>query len=164
MEGTQVQQDRSRAPGTVSAQGSRCMEGDVKKPVLVIILALVASVSLLFGAASAFNAADLQKLKATGSCVDCDLSGAVLIHSNLSGADLSRANLAGANLTDAYLAGASLSGVNLSNAILTGASLAHADLFRAKLPGANLLFVNLAGTTWTDRSRCGSDSSGSCKK
>jgi uncharacterized protein YjbI with pentapeptide repeats len=140
------------------------MEGDVKKPVLMLIPALIASVSLFFGAAFAFNAADLQKLKATGSCVDCDLSGAVLIHWNLSGADLSGVNLAGANLTDAYLVGANLSGANLSSAILTGASLAHADLSRAKLSAANLLFVNLSGATWTDRSRCGSDSSGSCKK
>jgi uncharacterized protein YjbI with pentapeptide repeats len=134
------------------------------KSVVLTTLALIASIGPAFSTASAFSEADLQKLKTTGNCVDCDLSGAVLIHWNLSGADLSRANLAGANLTDAYLAGANLSGVNLSNAILTGASLAHADLFRAKLPAPNLLFVNLSGATWTDRSRCGSGSSGSCKK
>ena len=134
------------------------------KRVILTILGLIASIGPAFSTASAFSEADLQKLKTTGNCVNCDLSGAVLIHWNLSGADLSGANLAGANLTDTYLAGASLSGVNLSNAILTGASLAHTNLFRAKLPGANLLFVNLSGATWTDRSRCGSDSSGSCKK
>ncbi len=134
------------------------------KSIVLTILALIASISLAFNIASAFSQADLQKLKTTGNCVDCDLSGALLIHWNLSGADRSRPDLAGANLTDAYLARANLSGVNLSNAILTGASLAHADLFRAKLPGANLLFVNFGGATWTDRSRCRSDSSGSCKK
>jgi uncharacterized protein YjbI with pentapeptide repeats len=134
------------------------------KSIVLTILALIALIGPAFNIASAFSQADLQKLKTTGNCVDCDLSGVLLIHSNLSGADLSGANLTGANLTDAYLAGANLSRANLSDAILTGASLGHANLFRAKLPRANLLFVNLSGATWTDRSRCGSDSSGSCKK
>ena len=57
------------------------------------ILIHVFCIGITFGTASAFNGEDLQKLKTTGSCVDCDLSGAVLIHWGLSGADLSGANL-----------------------------------------------------------------------
>ncbi len=98
------------------------------KVIALTILALVAAVGLTFGTASAFNQADFQKLKTTGNCADCDLSGALLIHWKLAGADLSGADLSGANLTDTWLAGANLSGANLSNAILTGASLAGANL------------------------------------
>ena len=111
------------------------------------ILAVITSVGLAISTASAFNQADLQKLSATKTCPDCDLSGALLIHWLLPGADLSGANLAGANLTEAFLAGANLSGANLSGAILTSASLAGANLFRAKLPGANHLLVQLSGAT-----------------
>ncbi len=111
-----------------------------------------------------FNAEDLKRLMATGECVECDLSGAVLIHSNLANADLRGANLSAANLTDAWLAGANLSGANLSGAILTGASLAGANLYRANLGGANLLFTAFSGAKWIDSSTCGTSSSGSCKR
>jgi uncharacterized protein YjbI with pentapeptide repeats len=134
------------------------------KRIALTILALATAVGLACGTASAFNQADFQKLKTTGNCADCDLSGAVLIHWKLAGADLSGANLAGANLTDAFLRGANLSGANLSNAILTGASLAGANLQGTKLSGANLLFTNMKGATWTDGSRCERDSSGSCRR
>lgn len=134
------------------------------KRIALTILALITSVGLAFGTAYAFSEADLQKLKTTKSCAECDLSGALLIHWVLPGADLSRANLAGANLSEAFLVGANLEGANLSNAILSGASLAHANLFRAKLPEANLYVVSFAGATWTDGSQCGRGSIGSCKK
>ena len=129
------------------------------KRVAFVTTVLITFVVAVVGTASAFNEADFQKLKTTGSCVDCDLSGVLLIHWNLAGA-----NLSGANLSDAYLAGANLSGTNLSNAILAGASLAHANLVRAKLPGASLFFVSLDDATWTDRSECEQGSVGSCKR
>jgi uncharacterized protein YjbI with pentapeptide repeats len=134
------------------------------KRVAFVTTVLITFVVAVVGTASAFNEADFQKLKTTGSCVDCDLSGVLLIHWNLSGANLSGANLSGANLSDAYLAGANLSGANLSNAILAGASLAHTNLVRAKLPGASLFFVSLDDATWTDRSECERGSVGSCKR
>jgi uncharacterized protein YjbI with pentapeptide repeats len=125
--------------------------------------ALVVVASIVFfvaaGTLSAYNETDLQKLKTTKNCADCDLSGALLMHWVLSGA-----NLRGANLTGAWLPGANLAGANLSSAIMTSASLANANLFRAKLSGSNLLFTNLAGATWTDGSRCERHSSGWCKK
>ncbi len=132
------------------------------------ITALVVVASIVFfvaaGTLSAYNETDLQKLKTTKNCADCDLSGALLMHWVLSGADLSGANLRGANLTGAWLPGANLAGANLSSAIMTSASLANANLFRAKLSGSNLLFTNLAGATWIDGSRCERHSSGWCKK
>jgi uncharacterized protein YjbI with pentapeptide repeats len=134
------------------------------KRIALTILALVAAVGLAYGTASAFNQADFQKLKTTGNCADCDLSGALLIHWKLAGADLSGANLSGANLTDTWLARADLSGANLSNAILTGASLAGANLQGTRLSGTILLFTNISGATWTDGSRCERDSSGSCRR
>ena len=134
------------------------------KKIAVIVLALVASVGLALTTASAFDPADLQELGTTGSCVDCDLSGAVLIHWNLAGADLSGTNLMGVNLTDAWLAGANLMGANLSGAILISASLASANLQGARLGGANLLFTVLSSATWVDGSRCDRPSSGWCKR
>ena len=47
------------------------------KRIALTVLALVAAVGLAFGTASAFNQADFQKLKTTGNCADCDLSGRV---------------------------------------------------------------------------------------
>ena len=134
------------------------------KSIGLAILALVTSIGLAAGNLSAYSDEDLQRLKTTGNCVDCDLSGAALIHWKLPGADLSGANLAGANLTDTYLAGANLSRANLSGAILISVSLAGADLLHTKLAGANLLFTNLAGATWTDGSWCERGSSGHCKR
>ena len=46
----------------------------------------------------AYNEMDLAKLKATGTCEGCDLSGAILSDLNLGGA-----NLRGADFTDARL-------------------------------------------------------------
>jgi uncharacterized protein YjbI with pentapeptide repeats len=126
--------------------------------------ALLLIISFVTGKASAFSPADLHKLQATGNCVDCNLSGAVLIHYRLRGADLSGSNLAGANLTDTYLAGANLSGANLSGAILISTSLAGANLIGARLSGTNLLFTDLAGATWVDGSRCERPSSGWCER
>ncbi len=108
--------------------------------------------------ANAFKAEDLEKLKETGRCIECDLfgaklslanlpgvnlSGADLSRASLTGADLSGANLSGANLTGAYLSGADLSGGNLKGANLSWARLISADLSRADLSGANLSEANL---------------------
>jgi len=134
------------------------------KTIILFALILVSSVIVCFETSYAFNSEDLQRLMKTGSCVDCDLSGAVLIHMKLGGADLAGANLSGANLTDSYLAGANLEGANLSNAVLISTSLAGANLFRAKLGRSNLMYMDLSGATWVDGSSCLKPSSGWCKK
>jgi uncharacterized protein YjbI with pentapeptide repeats len=82
----------------------------------------------------AFDEADLEQLKATGICKNCDLTEA-----DLTGADLAGANLGGANLFKAELIG-----VNLSGAFLTRANLASANFKNADLTGANLTGANLA--------------------
>jgi uncharacterized protein YjbI with pentapeptide repeats len=84
---------------------------------------------------TAFDQDDLEKLKVTGDCVSCDLSGA----------DLMGKLLGGANLQDANLTGAILRGANLKQANLTGASLTMADLTGSALIGANLINTNLEG-------------------
>jgi hypothetical protein len=100
------------------------------------------------------------------------MSGANLMGANLSGASiegtgLNMANLEGANLQNANLPFASLNGANLTNANLTGATLLEAELGGANLTGATLTGADLSFTllgfaTWTDGSRCGESSVGSC--
>ena len=52
--------------------------------------------------------ANLQQLKNTNECVDCNLKGASLIGADLEGANLEDASLVLANLEDAYLDGTKL--------------------------------------------------------
>ena len=61
---------------------------------------------------------DLEKLKATKVCVNCDLSKV-----NLTGASLNQAALTETNLTEANLTGASLAGANLYGAKVRGVIL-----------------------------------------
>ncbi len=131
---------------------------------VLTIAVLVISIMPCIDTSYAFNRDDLERLEATGDCVACDLSWAVLIHWKLADADLTGVDLPGANLTDAWLAGASLAGANLSGAILISASLAGADLSGARLGGANLLFADLSDARWIDGSVCRLPSSGSCKR
>ena len=97
------------------------------------LIGLTLAVSLTAGGASAFDPADLQKLKDTGECIGCDLRKA-----NLEGAKLSGADLRGANLEGAKLVGADLRGANLRDANLEGATMTQAYLVGAYLRGAIL--------------------------
>ncbi|PWW04187.1 pentapeptide repeat protein [Hoeflea marina] len=72
-----------------------------------------AAMLALSGSAHAFVQADLDKLETTGSCVDCDLSGAML-----TGKVKPQADLSGANLTDAFFEEEDLTGVKLCNTIM----------------------------------------------
>ena len=69
------------------------------------LIGLTLAVSLTAGGASAFDPADLQKLKDTGECIGCDLRKANLEGANLGDADLRGAILVGANLKGAKLGG-----------------------------------------------------------
>ena len=60
-----------------------------------------------------YSEAELEQLKLTGNCVECDLSGANLKEANLVGADLSGALLRRVDLTNQDLTGVNLSGANL---------------------------------------------------
>lgn len=88
-----------------------------------------------------YRASDLKKLKATGSCVKCDLGGA-----NLDRLDLHGANLAYTNLINASLVGTNLQNVDFTNAILVNANLAHADTRGMIRDGANFTGVNFNNT------------------
>ena len=80
------------------------------------LTALTVAATMFANSASAFDPDDLQKLKDTGNCEECDLRGA-----NLEGADLEGADLKDANLTEAELSGANLTGANLNYATMKSA-------------------------------------------
>jgi uncharacterized protein YjbI with pentapeptide repeats len=138
-----------------------------------------------------WNQADLDRLKATKSCIDCNLNGADLASADLRGANLSSSYLIGANLSGADLSGATmahvrlnsanlthanltranltfwadLSGANLTGANLTGADLSAASQYNsgANLTGANLSATVLSGTIWSDGRICKDTSIGQCE-
>lgn len=93
-----------------------------------------------------YSEADLQKLMTTGSCANCNLSGADLSKKTLSGADLSGANLKEANLTNANLNQANLTSANLTGATVTNANMVGASLISVTgttgLPGRAINLVN----------------------
>ena len=97
-------------------------------------LLAIAPISASFGYAEA----DLEKLKRTGSCVACDLSGADLYEVDLFGADLSRANLQKADLTAADLTLAKLTGADLRDAIFEETNLSGADLRKVAMKKSTL--------------------------
>ena len=104
------------------------------------LTALTVAATMFASSASAFDPADLQKLRDTNKCVECDLS------------DLSEANLWGANLIAANLWGANLSNANLNGANLGAAELSNANLNGAELLGTYMKGVILCNTTMPDGS------------
>jgi hypothetical protein len=97
-------------------------------------LLALAPISASFGYAEA----DLERLKRTGSCVACDLSGADLYEADLFQADLSRANLRDADLTAADLTLAKLTGADLRDAIFEETNLSGADLRKVAMKKSTL--------------------------
>ena len=92
------------------------------------LTALTVVAALVANGAAAFEPADLQKLKDTGNCVECDLFKAILSGANLNEADLFdatlwKADLSGANLTRANLTGAIMNGVILCNTTMPDGSV-----------------------------------------
>ena len=87
------------------------------------LTALTVVAALVANGAAAFEPADLQKLKDTGNCVECDLFKAIL-----SGANLSRAYLNGAWLRKADLSEANLIEADLSEAIMNGVILCNTTM------------------------------------
>lgn len=118
------------------------------QPVRVFALCLmVLSTAPLI--ANGADPAHIERVKTTGSCVGCDLSGA-----NLSGllaqGDLSDANFDGAKLYRALLQGASLHGASFNGADLSGANLEGA------------LEADLTGAITDDKTTCPSGAKGPC--
>jgi uncharacterized protein YjbI with pentapeptide repeats len=121
----------------------------VMKKILVLTGMVFIVLTLTINEGYTFSPADLQTLKNTNACVDCDLTGA-----DLTGADLQIANLSGANLS-----GANLSGANLSNAWLVDSNLSKAKITKTIFDGATL-----DGAVWTDGKLCADGSMGMCNK
>lgn len=118
----------------------------------LLLRSLAASCILfaLVSTAEAFDSADLERLKETGSCEECDLRGADLVNADLTGANLRRAILTGADLKGANMTGANLQAANLINADLFSTTLTNADLRRAKLINADLWTSNVKGAQFAD--------------
>ena len=94
------------------------------------LTALTLAATMFATSASAFEPDDLQKLKDTGDCVECDLTdanleGAFLFAADLRGAYLFSADLSGANLKDAYLQYAKMNGAILCNTIMPDGSVIY---------------------------------------
>ncbi len=127
---------------------------------LSTMIANVAAMLLLLSMglpALAANPADLEQLRRTGHCPNCDLSYAQLRGRNLQGADLRGANLSAANLRGANLSRANLTGATLNNADLTGANLTNANLFEANLVITRLDRAVLTGAQMVNAALGGRD-------
>ena len=96
-----------------------------------ILTALTVAATMFASSASAFDPEDLQKLKDTNECVECDLSKAnlppvtLLLGANLTGANLTDANLTGANLTSALLQYATMNDAILCNTTMPDGSVIY---------------------------------------
>ena len=92
------------------------------------LTALTVVAALVANGAAAFEPADLQKLKDTGNCVECDLFKAILSRANLNGAWLRKADLSEANLIEADLSEAYLEEADLTGAIMNGVILCNTTM------------------------------------
>ena len=95
-----------------------------------LLAAINIAATLAASSASAFDPADLKKLKGTNECVKCDLANA----------NLTLANLTGANLNGADLSKAKLSGANLKEAILDYTIMDGAILCNTTMPDGSVIY------------------------
>ena len=107
--------------------------------------ARVLLLTLLLAVPARARADDVMVLLQQGSCPNCRLADADLVHVDLRDADLQGAQLQRANLSQAQLDGADLSKTNLKFTNLRGASLRGADLRGSQLYGTDLRQTNLSG-------------------
>ena len=124
-----------------------------------VFVSIFVSIVVLAGLATGLRyshqqTGDVERLLATRTCENCNLS-----RTNLAGACLSGSNLRGATLKGADLSVADLSHADLRDADLSGASFFRANLIGADLRGANvtgvhLLFADVSGALWTDGRTC----------
>lgn len=96
---------------------------------------LTVAATIFASSASAFDPDDLQKLKDTGECAECNLR-----YANLEGTALKRANLFGANLGGANLIDANLDGAYLEDANLLWANMQGAILCNTTMPDGSVIY------------------------
>ena len=106
---------------------------------------LLLLMTVLFGAPLSARADDLIVLLDAGSCPNCRLADADLVHADLRDANLKAADLQRANLGRARLDGADLRDADLRFSSLKGASLRGADLRNSLLMGTDLRQADLTG-------------------
>ena len=104
---------------------------------------LLLLLTVLLGAPLSARAHDLVVLLEAGSCPNCKLADADLVHADLRNADLKAADLQRANLSRARLDGADLRNADLRFSSLKGASLRGSDLRSARLDGTDLRSADL---------------------
>ena len=107
---------------------------------------LLLLLTVLVGAPLSARADDLFVLLQTGSCPNCTLADADLVHADLRDANLNAADLRRANLSRARLDGADLREADLRFSSLKGASLQGADLRGARLEGTDFRQADLSGS------------------
>ena len=107
--------------------------------------ARVLLLTLLLAVPARARADDVMVLLQQGSCPNCRLADADLVHFALRDADLQGAQLQRANLGQAQLDGADLSKTSMKFTNLRGASLRGADLRGSQLYGTDLRQTNLSG-------------------
>ena len=106
---------------------------------------LLLLLTVLLGAPLSARADDLIVLLGAGSCPNCTLADADLVHADLRDANLNAADLRRANLSRARLDGADLRDADLRFSSLKGASLRGSDLRGARLDGTDLRQADLSG-------------------
>ena len=106
---------------------------------------LLLLLTVLLGAPLSARADNLIVLLDAGSCPNCVLADADLVHADLRDANLNAADLRGANLSRARLDGADLRIADLRFSNLKGASLRSSDLRGAWLNGTDLRQADLSG-------------------
>ena len=106
---------------------------------------LLLLLTVLLGAPLSARADDLIVLLEAGSCPNCTLADADLVHADLRDANLNAADLRRANLSRARLDGADLRDADLRFSSLKGASLRGADLRNSRLMGTDLRRADLSG-------------------
>ena len=106
---------------------------------------LLLLLTVLLGAPLSARADDLIVLLEAGSCPNCTLADADLVHADLRDANLNAADLRRANLSRARLDGADLRDADLRFSSLQGASLRGTDLRGARLDGTDVRRADLTG-------------------
>ena len=104
---------------------------------------LLLLLTVLLGAPLSAQTDDLIILLEAGSCPNCRLADADLVHADLRNADLKAADLQRANLSGARLDGADLRDADLRFSSLQGASLRGADLRGTRMHGTDVRRADL---------------------
>ena len=102
-----------------------------------LLISLVA-VCLFCVELDALGNEDIDVLRSSGNCVNCQLDGVEIEKEEFIAADLRGASLSSVNFESVNLQKANLTGAKLNYATLAGVNCRRCQLKQAKLEGANL--------------------------